>query len=144
MPNEKFALSLEKGFVMKASLKKQGKYVDDGKNWMAIVRPSYGMSVDRQFLGYGNGDYLYDFSIVRAGNIIEMAFDRRVGGRYQNAVKSRDYVRNREFYVMETITENRAVLAGGFPTYDGILTYKEICEERRNEANEGFRSPVLP
>lgn len=144
MQNERFALSLEKGFVMRVSLKKQGKYVDDSKNWMAIVRPSYGMSVDRQFLGYGSGDYLYDFSIVGAGNIIEMAFDRRVGGRYRNAVKSRDYAKNREFYVVETVTENRAVLAGGFPTYDGILAYKAICEERMNEANEGFRVPVLP
>ena len=144
MQNERFALTLEKGFVKKDSLKKQGKYVENGKNWMAIVMPSKSMPVDRQFLGYGSGDYLYDFSIVRAGNIIELAFDMRVGGKYPNAVKSKDYVRNREFYVVEAVTEDKAVLSGGTPTYDGILAYKALVEERKKAAAGDANSLALP
>lgn len=122
-------------------MKRVGKYTDfgQGRNWIAVIKPSYGMSVDRNFLPYGEGVWAYDFGIVESGSIIEIAYDYRIGGSHPNRRKSNDYVKNREFFLVMSISDENVTMVGGFPDYDGILAYKAKLEDAmdENRAREG-------
>lgn len=128
-------IRLERGLVKKETMKQMGKYLNygQGKNWMAIIRPSYGMGFDRQFLENMNGEFAYDTGIVQKGNIVEIAYDYFVGGSHPNHFKSKDTVKCREFYVVEEVTDDVLILKGGFPNYNGILNYKALLEEEEND-----------
>lgn len=125
---------MKNGLLFKEEIRR--KYREGGKNWAAICKPSYGQSIDRNFLEYEEFPYIYDFNIVREGDIVELAYDEYIGGAFRNQFKSRknlDTIKNREYFLVLRITDEEVAVYGGFPTFENAVSFQKA---ERNKAKK--------
>ena len=119
------------GLLLKGEIR--DKYREGGKNWAAICKPSYGNAIDRNFLERLDFPFVYDFNIVREGDIIEIAYDEYIGGAFRNQFKrwnDRDTITNREYFLVLKVMQDKVVVYGGFPVYSTVLSYKQSDRNR--------------
>ena len=122
---------MKNGLLLKEEIRK--KYREGGKNWAAICKPSYGNSIDRNFLERQDFPFVYDFGIVKEGDVLELAYDEYIGGEFRNKFsgwKNRDTIKNREYYLVLRITDEEVAVYGGFPRFESVLAYKQSDKSR--------------